>query len=142
VPCYWLYNKKGARFSWRKRTRKDVGMRDFDKVEEGKGSSNLKPVIIFVLLCLVIVGAVAYIIINLTEQYNFLSEQYVKIQDKVMKISSEVTPENLLVKKGEQQGEKVVEKEKLLAGNTIDNVGKTGENEKEVKTSVALAKIH
>ena len=115
-------------------------MRDFDKVEEGKGSSNLKPVIIFVLLCLVIVGAVAYIIINLTEQYNFLSEQYVKIQDKVMKISSEVTPENLLVKKGEQQGEKVVEKEKLLAGNTIDNVGKTGENEKEVKTSVALAK--
>ena len=115
-------------------------MRDFDKVEEKKGASNLKPVIVFVLLCLVIVGAVAYIMINLTKQYNFLTDQYAKIQNKVMKISSDITSESLLEKKREQQEKKITEKEKLLADNTTHDVAKIDENKKSVKKSVDVAK--
>jgi hypothetical protein len=77
-------------------------MRDFDRVKDGKGNSNFKPVIIFIIICLIIVGAIAYIIINLTSQYNFLNEQYAKVQRKVMKIGSDITPEKLFKKDGKQ----------------------------------------
>jgi hypothetical protein len=73
-------------------------MRDFDRVKDGKGNSNFKPVIIFIIICLIIVGAIAYIIINLTSQYNFLNEQYAKVQRKVMKIGSDIPPEKLFKK--------------------------------------------
>ena len=77
-------------------------MRDFDRLKDDRGNSNFKPVIIFVLICLIIIGAITYIIINLTSQYNFLNEQYAKIQRKVMKISSDITPENIFKKDGKQ----------------------------------------
>jgi hypothetical protein len=62
-------------------------MRDFDKLQEDKGSSNYKPIIIFICICILIIGAIIYVITELTTQYNFLNEQYAKVQKKVMKVN-------------------------------------------------------
>lgn len=93
-------------------------MRDFDRVKDGKGGSNLKPVIIFVLICLIIIGAVAYIIINLTSQYNFLNEQYAKVQKKVMKIGSDISSENLFKREDKKQSDDTINNKKLSVNST------------------------
>lgn len=94
-------------------------MRDFDKVKDGKGSSNFKPVIIFVLICLIIIGAIAYIIINLTSQYNFLNEQYAKVQKKVMKIGSDISSENLFKKDEKKQSDEMVNNRKITGNKMV-----------------------
>ncbi|MDY6820223.1 MAG: hypothetical protein SVN78_01200 [Deferribacterota bacterium] len=101
-------------------------MKDYDKIKEGEDRKSLTPITIFIVICFVILGIIVYIIISLNNQYNYLSEEYAKLQEKPLKLNEQNmgTPKSDL---------KITEKKDNI---TVAKV-KQG---KDKKNSIALAK--